>query len=61
MISEQEQALIHSIDRDELIELTRELVKIDSVIRPETGNTESEVVEFIAEWIRRELGIEPKV
>ncbi len=61
MISEQEQALIHSIDRDELIELTQELVKIDSVIRPETGNTENEVVEFIAEWIRGELGIEPMV
>ena len=61
MISEQEQALIHTIDRDELIELTRELVKIDSVIRPETGNTESKAVEFIAEWVRRELAIEPIV
>ena len=61
MISELEQALIDSIDRNELIELTRDLVRIDSVIRPETGNTETKVVEFIAAWIRRELGIEPLV
>ncbi len=61
MISEYEQALIHNIDRTELIELTRDLVKIDSVIRPETGNTESKVVEFIAGWIRRELAIEPLI
>jgi succinyl-diaminopimelate desuccinylase len=61
MLTEHEQTLINSIDRDELIELTRDLVRIDSVIRPETGNTESRAVEFIAEWIRRELGIEPLV
>jgi len=61
MVSDQEQALINSIDRDELVELTRDLVRIDSVIRPETGNTESKAVEFIAAWIRRELGIEPQV
>jgi succinyl-diaminopimelate desuccinylase len=61
MISEQEQALLDSIDRDELVELTRELVRIDSVIRPETGNTESEVVRFLAGWIRRHLGVEPLV
>jgi succinyl-diaminopimelate desuccinylase len=61
MLSEQERALINSIDRDELVELTRELVKIDSVIRPEIGNTESQVVAFIAKWIRRHLNIEPLV
>jgi succinyl-diaminopimelate desuccinylase len=61
MTTEHEQALINSIDRDELVELTRELVKIDSVIRPETGNTESKAVEFVAAWIREELGIEPLV
>ena len=61
MLTEQEQTLIHSIDPDELVALTRDLVRIDSVIRPETGNTESKAVEFIAEWIRRELGIEPLV
>jgi succinyl-diaminopimelate desuccinylase len=61
MISEQEQALLDSIDRDELVELTRELVRIDSVIRPETGNTERGVVRFISDWIRRHLGVEPLV
>jgi succinyl-diaminopimelate desuccinylase len=61
MISEQEQALIDSIDPDELVALTRDLVRIDSVIRPETGNTESQAVEFITDWIRRKLGIEPLV
>ena len=61
MLTEHEQTLINSIDRDELVELTRDLVRIDSVIRPETGNTESKAVEFIAAWIRRELGIEPQV
>jgi succinyl-diaminopimelate desuccinylase len=61
MISDQEQRLVNSIDRDELVELTRDLVRIDSVIRPDTGNTESKAVEFIAAWIRRELGIEPLV
>ena len=61
MISAQEQALIDSIDADELVQLTRDLVRIDSVIRPETGNTESKAVEFIAEWIRRQLDIEPLV
>jgi succinyl-diaminopimelate desuccinylase len=61
MLTEQERALIRSIDRDELIALTQDLIKIDSVIRPETGNTESKVVEFIADWIRRKVGIEPLV
>jgi succinyl-diaminopimelate desuccinylase len=61
MISEQEQALLDSIDLEELVELTRELVRIDSVIRPETGNTEREVVGFLAGWIRRQLGVEPLV
>ncbi|UCF96582.1 MAG: M20 family metallopeptidase [Spirochaetaceae bacterium] len=61
MLSKQEQILLGSIDQDELVELTRSLVKIDSVIRPETGNTESKAVQFIAGWIRRELGIEPLV
>jgi len=61
MISAQEQALIDSIDADELVQLTRDLVRIDSVIRPETGNTESKAVEFNAEWIRRQLDIEPLV
>jgi succinyl-diaminopimelate desuccinylase len=61
MITEQEKALLDTVDPDELVELTRRLVQIDSVIRPETGNTESEVVAFIVDWIRRELEIEPLV
>jgi succinyl-diaminopimelate desuccinylase len=61
MISEQEQALIDGVDPDELVDLTRHLVRIDSVIRPDTGNTESKAVEFIAEWIRRVLGVDPLV
>ena len=57
MISSEEKTLIEAVDRDELIELTRNLVRIDSVIRPETGNTEKETVRFIAEWIEEELGV----
>ncbi len=61
MIRSDEQKLLAQIDKDELVELTRKLVRIDSVIRPETGNTEKEVVSFIARWIRRELGMEPEI
>ncbi len=61
MLNSEEKKLISSINEQELIELTRSLVKIDSVIRPETGNTEREVVAFIAEWIRKEIGIEPEI
>ncbi len=61
MLTDQERALADSIDAGELVELTRELVKIDSVIRPETGNSEARVAGFIAGWIRRELGIEPLI
>lgn len=61
MLSEQEKKLISFIDKEELVELTRQLVQIDSVIRPESGNTESKVVEFIADWMKRELGITPSI
>ena len=61
MIKEMEARLLGFINKDELIDLTRDLVRIDSVIRPETGNTEAGVVRFIADWIRRELGVEPLV
>jgi len=44
-----------------LVELTRDLVCIDSVIRPEKGGTEKDVVRFIANWISREVGVEPLV
>src|SRR5512136_3180693 len=61
MLDRQEQRLVAAIDDVELVRLTRDLVRIDSVIRPETGSTEREVVLFVAGWIRRELGIEPLV
>ena len=61
MIRETEQRVLSFINKDELIRLTQDLVRIDSVIRPETGNTEAGVVRFIADWIRRELGVEPLI
>jgi len=61
MLSDLERTLIAAVDPDELVRLTQELVRIDSVIRPETGNTEREAVAFVAGWIRRELGVEPLV
>lgn len=60
-MNEREEAFVQAVDKEELVSLTRDLVRIDSVIRPETGNTEHQVVQFITEWIRRELGIEPIV
>ena len=61
MISELERELLTGVDREELVSLTRDLVRIDSVIRPESNGTERNVVRFIADWIRRELRIEPLV
>lgn len=61
MMDSREKALVAAIDREELVRLTQDLVRIDSVIRPETGGTEREVVRFIVGWLRREVGIEPKV
>ena len=61
MINEDEKKLLTFIDKDELVELTRSLIKIDSVIRPETGNTEASLVKFISNWIRKELGMEPEI
>ncbi len=61
VLSEKEKNLLSFIDEDELVELTRSLIKIYSVIRPETGNTEAKVVEYIVEWIRRELKLEPEI
>ena len=61
MIVRDEQLLLDAVDPDELVRLTQDLVRIDSVIRPESGGTESHVVQFIAEWIRRELHVEPTV
>ena len=61
MIARGEQLLLDAVDPDELVQLTQDLVRIDSVIRPESGGTERRVVQFIAEWIRRELHLEPIV
>jgi succinyl-diaminopimelate desuccinylase len=61
VISGDEQVLLAAIDAGELVRLTQDLVRIDSVIRPETGGTERDVVKFIASWIRRELDVEPLV
>ena len=61
MISARERQLLACVDRDELVRLTQDLVRIDSVIRPETGGTEHAVVRYIAEWITRELSVEALV
>lgn len=61
MLNGTEKKLLSLVDRDELVKLTRDLIKIDSVIRPETGNTEHGVVEFIADWIRKNLAMEPVI
>jgi len=61
MINETEKRLLSFINKDELVCLTQDLIRIDSVIRPTTGNTEAGVVRFIADWIRRELGVEPLI
>ena len=61
MLNNIEKNLLTFIDEKELVELTQSLIKIDSVIRPETGNTEAEVVAFIVNWIRKELKIEPEI
>jgi succinyl-diaminopimelate desuccinylase len=61
MISVKEKAILAKIDSEELVALTQDLVRIDSVVRPESGGTEREVVRFLADWIREQLEIEPLV
>jgi succinyl-diaminopimelate desuccinylase len=61
MIAQTESALLQDLDAEEVVRLTQELVRIDSVIRPDTGGTEREVAAYLARWIRRELGVEPLV
>ncbi|HEY9593201.1 MAG TPA: M20 family metallopeptidase [Spirochaetia bacterium] len=61
MTSDAEKKLLARVDSEELARLTQELVRIDSVIRPETGGTEREVVRFLSAWIERELGVKPLV
>lgn len=61
MINSIEEKLLGFINKAELVQLTQDLIRIDSVIRPETGNTEAKVVEYIANWIRWELEVEPLI
>ena len=61
MITEEEKKLLSLISEKDCVELTQTLVRIDSVIRPETGNTEREVVRFIVNWLKQEAGITPKI
>lgn len=61
MLNDREKKFISALHKNELVELTRDLVRIDSVIRPEKNGTERNVVRYIVEWIRREVGIEPVV
>ena len=61
MLTEAETRLLEKADKEELIDLASRLIRIDSVIRPETGNTEKNVVDFIVRWIREEIGVEPLV
>jgi succinyl-diaminopimelate desuccinylase len=49
------QAALARIDSDELVELTRELVRIPSVVRPgEPGGNESAVARRVEEFLRKE-------
>ena len=61
MIDAGEKALLASVERGELARITQDLVRIDSVIRPDSGTTESGVVRYLADWIRREMGIEASI
>ena len=61
MISPAERRILQQVDQKDLVELTRDLVRIDSVIRPETGNTEARAVHFLAAWVERELGVKPSI
>jgi succinyl-diaminopimelate desuccinylase len=59
MLSDKERGLLAESSEQELIELIAALVRIDSVFRPESGRTERDVVAFVRDWIRREVGVEP--
>ena len=61
MITDSERRLLGGIDGNDLVRLTQDLVRIDSVIRPESGGTEAAVVRYLADWIRRELGVQPAI
>ncbi|GAB6277863.1 MAG: ArgE/DapE family deacylase [Rectinema sp.] len=61
MVDAREAAFVHAVNKEELVSLIQDLVRIDSVIRPDSGNTEHNVARYIIDWVRRELGIEPIV
>jgi succinyl-diaminopimelate desuccinylase len=61
MLSRKEEALLAEAKERELVDLIAALVRIDSVYRPESGRTESEVVAFVRDWVRREIGVEPVI
>jgi len=47
--------IFERIDAEEVVELTRSLVRIPSVYRPgEPGANEAEAAAFVASWFRRE-------
>ena len=52
-------AALARVDQSELIELTRDLVRIPSVVRPDRSAGEGEVARYVERWLRREgLGVE---
>jgi succinyl-diaminopimelate desuccinylase len=54
-------AVLSRIDEGELVELTRALIRIPSVVRPgEPGATEAAVAAYVERWLRRE-GFEVEV
>jgi succinyl-diaminopimelate desuccinylase len=54
-------AVLSHIDEGELVELTRDLIRIPSVVRPgDPGATEAAVAAYVERWLRRE-GFEVEV
>jgi succinyl-diaminopimelate desuccinylase len=54
-------AVLSRVDEGELVELTRDLIRIPSVVRPgEPGATEAAVAAYVERWLRRE-GFEVEV
>ena len=47
-------AALARVDQSELIELTRDLVRIPSVVRPDRSAGEGEVARYVERWLRRE-------
>ena len=46
--------VLNEIDADELIQLTSDLVKINSVWDPAAGTSEQEAAEYIGRWAERQ-------